>query len=113
MPSERFFTREEVLGGLPAKRASMLLFLVESRTGQLTAQAHHAMDLLPTPTAVRERDLAFIEAFALGRQPPRRPTARDLERFAPEWAHLVPDNPRIRASLARLLGQKYRLPSGA
>jgi hypothetical protein len=105
--AEELFTREEVLAGLPARRASTLLFLIESRTAHMVAQSRQAMERFLTEEAAEERDLAFLEAFALGRDPPLRPTIQHLERYAPQWAYLVPDNPRVRAALTHLLGQKY------
>jgi len=107
MTDDHLFTREEVMTGLPAKRASTLLFLIESRTAHLVARSRQAMELFLTEGAAEERDLAFLEAFALGRDPPLRPTIQDLERYAPQWAPLVPDNPRVQAALAHLMGQKY------
>jgi hypothetical protein len=101
------FSRDEVLGGLPAKRAATLLFLIESRTAHLVDQSRRAMEFFLTEEAVKERDLAFLEAFSLGREPPLRPTIQDLERYAPQWAPLVPDNPRIQAAIAHLFGQTY------
>jgi amino acid permease len=111
--SDALFSRDEVLGGLPARRARTLLFLIESRTAHLVAKSRHAMDLFPTEEAERERDLAFLEAFALGRDPPLRPTIQDLESHAARWADLVPDNPQVRAAVAHLLGEKYRFTSPA
>jgi amino acid permease len=107
MTSDKLISREEVLAGLPARRASTLLFLIESRTAHMVAQSRRAMEIFLTEEAAEERDLAFLEAFALGRDPPLRPTIRDLERYAPQWASLVPENPRVRATVAHLLGQKY------
>ena len=52
-------------------------------------------------------DMAFLEAFSTGREPPAPPNIRDLERFVPSWAHLVPDNPRLRAALAHSISEKY------
>jgi hypothetical protein len=106
-PSDALFSRDEVLGGLPAGRARSLLFLIENRTAHLVARSSQAMQLVPSERVERERDLAFLEAFALGQDPPLRPTIQDLERHAPEWADLVPDNPQVRAAFAHLLGQKY------
>ena len=106
--SQDLFTREEALAGMPAKRASTALFLIESKTARLVAQARQAMERFLSEEAAQERDLAFLEAFALGREPPLRPTIQDLERYAQQWASLVPDNPRVRAALAHLLSQKYR-----
>lgn len=107
MSADELFTREEALGGLPAKRAATLLFLIESRTAHLVDQSRRAMEIFLTEEAAKERDLAFLEAFSLGREPPVRPTIQDLERFAPQWATLVPDNPQVQATVAHLLGQKY------
>ncbi len=112
MPSDAFeelFDRERLLEGLPAKRASTLLFLIESRAARLTAQAREAMQRFPTEAAAERRELAFIEAFALGREPPLRPTVQDLERQAPRWAPIVARNARVQAALAQRMGEKYRL----
>ena len=105
--SDELFSREEALGGLPAKRATTLLFLIESRTAHLVDQSRRAMEFSLTEESVKERDLAFLEAFNLGADPPIRPTIQDLERYAPLWATLVPDNPQLRAALAHFFGQKY------
>jgi intracellular septation protein A len=113
MASEELFTRDEALSGLPAQRARTLLFLIESQTAHLAAQDRRVMERFLTEEAARERDLAFLEAFALGRDPPLRPTIQDLERHSGQWAGLVPENPRLRAALAGLLGQKYALSQAA
>lgn len=107
--SDEFLSYEEVRLGLHARRARTLLFLIESRTAQLAARSRQAMERFLTEQAVQERELAFFEAFAAGRDPPLRPTIQDIERFSPQWADLVPENPRLRAALAHALGQKYRL----
>ncbi|WP_354698516.1 hypothetical protein DSM112329_04198 [Paraconexibacter sp. AEG42_29] len=104
------FDRERLLGGRPARRAATLLFLIESRTARLTAQARQAMQKLVTREAAQARELAFLEAFATGREPPLRPTVQDLERHAPQWAPLVARNPRVQAALAHRIAEKYALP---
>ena len=109
MPSDDLFTREEALTGLPAKRARTLLFLIESRTAHLTARSRQVTIPIVTERTTEELDLAFLEAFALGREPPVRVTIQDVERYASQWAHLVPENPRVRAAVANFLGQKYDL----
>jgi hypothetical protein len=103
------FTRDELLGGLPARRASAVLFAIESRTAHLVARSKQAMEHFLTQEVVAQRDLAFLEALALGREPPLRPTIQDLERYVPQWAPLVSENPRVQAAVAHLLGQKYGL----
>src|ERR671911_1687194 len=100
--------RETVLAGLPARRANTLLFLIESRTAHLVAKSRQAMERFLTQGAAEERELAFFEAFALGSEPPLRPTIQDLERYAPQWAPLVPENPRVQAAVAHRLGEKYQ-----
>jgi hypothetical protein len=109
MASEELFTRDEVLGGMPAQRARALLFLIENRTAQLVTDSRRAMLWDQTNRTAEQQDLDFLEAFAAGKDPPLRPNIQDLERFAPQWAALVPDNPALRATLAKLLGEKYTL----
>ena len=45
---QAFFSREELLGGLPARRASTSLFAIESRTARLVARARHAAEWIPS-----------------------------------------------------------------
>ena len=106
--SEPEFSREGLLQGFPARRARMLLFAIESWTARHKAQSQQVMERFLTQEVADERSLVFLEALALGREPPLRPTIQDLERYAPQWAFLVPDNLRIRAALAHILGKKYR-----
>ena len=76
--------RESVLaGGVPARRANTALFLIENRTARLMAQSRQAADPYRSQAAAEERDLAFLEAFALEDEPPLRPRIQDLERYAP------------------------------
>ncbi|HAX78723.1 MAG TPA: hypothetical protein DCY88_23550 [Cyanobacteria bacterium UBA11372] len=105
MSSDELISREEVLEGLPAKRANTLLFLIESRTAQIVARSRVEFSL--TSQAANERDLAFLEAFALGNAPPLHPTIQQLERYANQWLSLVPQNPKLKAAIAHALGEKY------
>jgi hypothetical protein len=117
MPSDDPFggllDRESVLAGMPARRANTLLYLIESRTAHLLARAQLDPDPFATEGGARERELAFLEAFALGREPPLRPTIQDVERHASGWAYLIPENPGVRAAIAHRLGQKYAFTSRA
>ena len=75
--------RESVLtGGVPARRANTVLFLIESRTAHLVARSRQAMERYLSQEAAEERELAFLDAFALGKEPPLRPTIQHLERPA-------------------------------
>ncbi len=107
------FTRDEVLGGLPAKRASTLLFAIESRTAQLKLQARQEVTLYLTAKAVQETERAFLQAIAQGRDLPIRPTIQDLEHYARDWAPLLAPDAGLRAALARLIGEKYLFTYGA
>ena len=108
MPAdEPLFTRDEALGGLPARRAATLLFLIESRSAHFEARSRLLAQEFPTEKAAQELDLEFVEAFTLSREPPMRPTVQHLECHAEKWAHLVPENPRLRAAVTHLLAEKY------
>src|ERR1043166_10150942 len=113
MAPDDLLTREEGLGGVPARRARVVLFLIERQAAHMVARSGQLGELLPGERAARERDLAFVQAFAMGREAPVRLTIHSLERYATQWAHLVPDNPTLRASLARLLSQKYSFTPAA
>jgi amino acid permease len=97
--------REELLAGLPARRAGTLLFLIESRTAHLLAQSRRAMQRFGTDD--EESELEFFAAFSQGRDPPIVPAIQDLERHAGQWAPLVTANPQVRAAVAHRLGNKY------
>src|SRR5438552_18756312 len=105
---DKLFTPAEVLGGFSAKRARLLLFQIENRTASLMLQSRRAVTRYLTEETAEQQDLAFFEALAEGRELPVRPTMRELERYAPHWQSLVPPNPTLQATLAHLLGQKYR-----
>jgi hypothetical protein len=83
---ELLLSREEVLAGLPARRSSTILFAIESRVAQLVARAHREAAPYLTEAAQAEREQAFLEALAAGRDLPLQPTVQDLERYAPHWA---------------------------
>lgn len=85
----------------------MQLFLIESRTARLVAQARQATERFLTEEVADERELAFVEAFALARDPPLRPTVQDLEHYSAQWAPLVTQSARVRAAIAYRLSEKY------
>jgi amino acid permease len=49
--------------------------------------------------------------LAQGRDPPLQPKIQDLERYAPQWAALVPDNPGVQAAIVHMLAQEYTFTS--
>ena len=64
-----------------------------------------AMDL-PTPTGDSLHDLA---EYGLARRPEDEVNGKALERAAPVWAPLVPDNSRLRAQVLLLLLQRHTI----
>jgi amino acid permease len=100
-------SREELLGGLPARRASTLLFAIESRTGQLVVRTRQAAARFATERSAEQQERAFLDALAQGRELPLQARIQDLERYAAEWASLVPADPGVRAAVAGLLAGKY------
>ena len=108
------FSREGILGGLSARRATTLLFAIENRTAYLIVESPVAVPIVLSEQAATQRERAFLEALAQGRDLAVQPTIQDLERYAPDWADLVPDDPGTRAGVAHLLGSKHALhPRGS
>lgn len=109
-----FFSRDELLSGLsPERRATTLLFAIESRTAQIVARARRVLLTAVTERSVADQERAFLAAMAGGRATGPALSVQDLDRYAPRWADLVPDEPQLRAALARLLLTKYKVPTGA
>ncbi len=102
-----FLSREELLGGLHAKRASTLLFAIESKTAQMVLQSRQAASRVVSMKAVEAKERAFLDALSQGRDLPEQPTIQELERYAKEWAPLVSTEPGLRATAAYLISQKY------
>ncbi len=104
---------QEGLGGRSTKQASALLHLIETRTAHLLADSHRAsIPSLAVPTRTMQAH-AYLQTLAQGRDLLVQPTILDLERYAREWAVLVPATPALRAMTAHFLGTKYRLPMAA
>lgn len=105
---QNFFSRDELLEGMPARRASTLWFAIESRSAQLARRDRQVGAYYLTEQTEAEQEHAFLHALAQGRQPPQALTIQDLERYAPLWAPLVPEEAALRAAAAQLAGSKYR-----
>jgi amino acid permease len=108
-----FLSRQELLAGLPAQRASTTLYAIEGRTTQLVSHARHEAEFYITPAAAEWREREFLKAIAAGRGLPLQLTIQDLERYAPAWASLVLDDINVRAAIAHLLAEKYRFTERA
>ncbi len=106
-------SRDEILGGMPARRASTVLYGIESRTARLILLNRQALTHVLNERSATIRERAFLEAVAGGRDLPERPAIQDLERFADAWAPLVPADPRVRAAVFHRLAERDPLPAGS
>ncbi len=127
--SDELFTRAETLRGLPERRASLLLFLIECETMRhvMRLQAILVMsspaleagmwstyfvadtaDEAPGNADMRDA----IGALKLARQGKAHPNIWEIERYAEDWRVGVPPAPQLRAATARLLAQKYHFTAG-
>jgi amino acid permease len=102
------FSRSEVLGGMPARRAASTIFAIENRTARLVVRSRRAVERYVSERAAAHEERAFLQALAEGREPPLRPSIQDIERHAEDWASLVPPDPSTRATVAHQLAAKYR-----
>ena len=109
-------TGDEVPAASYARRASLLLFAIENRTAELTLRARRETAVYRTaaapPTARPEEERLpnrdpLLEALSLGRELAVHPTIQDLERYAPQWAPLVPPDAVLRAALTLRISEKY------
>jgi amino acid permease len=114
MSDDYSLSREEWLGGstMHLRRATIILFAIETRTNQLAAQSlvPRCPIVAPSSLGSDERDQAFLGAMAQVRQTANTVSVQDLERHAPKWSALVPQRPAEQAALALVMSQKYVLP---
>jgi len=107
------FSRETLLAGLPARRASTLLFAIENRTALLVTRARHAMARFETERTAADREQSFLAALASGRTPLAGLRIQDLDRHARGWADLLPPDPSLCAAVLGRIVEKYGLPEPA
>lgn len=110
---DRWFSRDAIAAGLPGRRATALLASIERRTAFLVGQSRRAIEIFLTPDTAAAPRIDTLHAFRQAHHDGIVPTLADLERFAPQWRHLVPDDHSVRAALLRRIGQKYVLAPGA
>jgi hypothetical protein len=102
------FSRDEIIGGLPARRASTALIAIEGAAARLSKASRINRAAYIGERTAAEREQEFLAALASGALQAKPPAIVELERFAPEWAGQVPEDPSVRAAIARLLGAKHR-----
>lgn len=105
---DELLSREEVLAGLPARRARALLFLIDQHTARHAASREVGTMSQLGERAAEARELAWVEHFAMNREP-ERPTIQEIEAAAGEWGPHVPAAPSVRAATATLLAERYPL----
>jgi amino acid permease len=101
-------TREELLEGFTARRASTTLYAIEARTAVAALESQHAVAPAICDGMVEQRERAFLAAMGAGRALPARPSIQQLERYADGWSHLAPPDAAGRAAVARRLAEAYR-----
>lgn len=104
MSGKGFFSRDEVQGGLGGRRAQKTLLAIEARTAYVIAQSRRALWRILTGEAPEEGEYDYFKGIS--QRARFQPTIRDLERHAREWAPLVPDDPKLRAAVVRLLSRR-------
>ncbi len=101
------FSRSELLGGLPARRASTILFAIEATAARLAAASRINRASYAGERTAAQREQQFLQAVSAGADLGGRVPIADIERFAGEWASLAPTEPDVRAAIARLLAAKH------
>lgn len=102
-------SRDELLGGMPARRASTILFAIENLTLQLVARSRRALTRYQPAATAKDRERQFIDAVGGGREGLARPAIQDVERYAAEWAYMVPNVADTRAQVMHQLSARYPL----
>jgi amino acid permease len=107
--TDQILSRDDVLGGLPARRAATVLHAIRMRTASSVARSRRPLGGYVGERGAAQRESEFLAALASGRDPRAQPSVQDLERYAAEWAPLVPAQPAMRAAVAQRLGADERL----
>jgi amino acid permease len=102
-------SREDLLGGMPARRASTIVYAIENLTLALVTRSRHALARYQAAESGRDRERQFMDAVSAGREQQERPAVQDLERYATEWSSMAPDVPETKAQICFQLSTRYRL----
>jgi Cyclic nucleotide-binding domain len=107
-------SRDELLSGRlqHTSRAAKLLTAIEARTAHMSEETRRAIAayfVSDEKDFTRRFQLDFLQGVKLVAQSPDHLTVEDLERYAPHWSALVPDDWDLRTALLRLIAQRYPL----
>jgi len=102
-------TRDDLLGGLPpTRRANTLFHLIAARTAYRVQTSRRAASRVASALTPEESGRDYLKAFSQSRDLEDLPTIQQMERYAPEWARLLPDdNPDLLATVAHIIGEEY------
>src|SRR5215213_8832054 len=101
--TDRLLSRDEVLGGLSARKAGTIVHAIRSRTAAAVAKSRRPIGGFVGSRTAGAREQEFLAALAAGRDLPRMPRIQDLERHVDAWVSLAPSDPGLRTAVARRL----------
>jgi len=104
---QSFLPQESRSDDVPAQPAMRLLSFVESRTAYLMAQTERAIAILLNVNAQSES--ASNRMASSPELVTKRVTIHDLERYAPQWANLIPDEAAVQAAITHIFAKKIYL----
>jgi predicted acylesterase/phospholipase RssA/CRP-like cAMP-binding protein len=106
MASDDSTPHDESSGG--RKPAEALLLLIENQTAHQIGQVQKLIERYFVQEGPDTAERRYFDSFKVQRKRERRLTIVEIERYAPHWAALVPDDPAAQAGLVFRLGQKYK-----
>ena len=78
--ADQILSRDEVLGGLPARRAATVLHAIRARTAASVARSRRPLGGYVGERTAAQRESEFLAALASGRDARSKPRVQDLER---------------------------------
>jgi amino acid permease len=103
-------SRDEVLGGLSARRAATVLHAIRSRTAAAAGRSRRPIGAFVGEHTAHQRESEFLAALASDRAERAKPSIQQIERYADEWAPLVPEQAALRAAVAQRMAEEDPLP---
>lgn len=95
-------------GASHQRRARFALHLIQSRAANVALGRHQQAASLMTEGAQQERSKDFLDAINREANTRVPVTIQDLEYSVDAWRELVPENPSIRAHLAKRIGDLHQ-----
>lgn len=105
-------SKEEILSGQLDQRPAKILTLIEARCHYMRVEARRAIQVYffsDQPDFARRHSPDFLEGFKVHVQTGRPLRLNDLEKHAPQWKVLLPQDPDLLATVIARLAKKYPL----